>query len=48
MEVVKRKELELLQQKKKIAETESKLKQQQVTSYKINDSFLFLLLSDAL
>ena len=30
MEEVKRKELEMLQQKKKIAETESKLKQQQV------------------
>ena len=35
MEEVKRKEMELLQQKKKIAETESKLKQQQVTSYDI-------------
>ena len=30
MEEVKRKELEMLQQKKKIVETESKLKQQQV------------------
>lgn len=36
MEVVKRKELELLQQKKKIAETESKLKQQQVNTYIID------------
>lgn len=38
MEEVKRKELEMLQQKKKIAETESKLKQQQVSERLVHES----------